>query len=145
MELQWLVKEFLFDCQSRNLSPKTVSGYQKQLGYFLDYLSRRHSITQLEELKPTHLKQYIVMLQKKGNKASYINDLIKPVKRICAYAFQEGYAEEIITRRVKNVKEPKVLTRWTTPDPSLKAQLYHTNPRPPVCVTGGRVLSSLFG
>ncbi len=109
MEMEWLVKEFLLDCQARNLSPRTISGYKKQLGYFLHYLSKEHGVVTLEGMKPTHLRQYIVTLQRKGNKASYINDLIKPVKRICAYAMQEGYTEDNPTKRVKNVKEPKVL------------------------------------
>lgn len=70
MELKRLVKEFIFDCQARNLSPRTITGYQKQLGYFLDYLITEHQVTMLEELRPTHLKQYIVMLQEKGKKDS---------------------------------------------------------------------------
>ena len=128
MEMEWLVKEFLLDCQARNLSPRTISGYKMQLGYFLHYLSREHGVLTLEGMKPTHLRQYIVTLQRKGNKASYINDLIKPVKRICAYALQEGYTEDNPTKRVKNVKEPKVLIHTFAPSEIMgMIQFFHGN------------------
>ena len=115
MDLEWIVKEFLFDCQARNLSPKTVANYRKQFSYFLLFLSRDQKITTLEELQPRHLKAYMITLQQKGNKASYINDLIKPVKRLCSYAVEEGYAEDNIAKRVKNVKEPRVLIHTFSP------------------------------
>ena len=51
------------------------------------------------------------MLQEKKNKPSYINDLLKAVKCLCAYAYNEGYAPELITKKVENVKEPKVLIK----------------------------------
>ena len=116
MELDLLVKEYLFDCEARNLSPRTIGGYRKQLGYFLRYLRDFQNITLLEDLRPPHIKQYIVAFQKKGNKPAYINDLLKPIKCLCSYAFQEGYTEDIITKRVKNVKEPKVLIHTFTED-----------------------------
>ena len=115
MELEMLVKEFVFDCRARNLAPRTIRGYEKQLGYFLKYLLREHSVSKLEDLRSSHLKMYIVALQEKGNKPSYINDLIKPVKRLCAYAFDEKYISELITKRVRNVKEPKVLIHTFSP------------------------------
>ncbi len=109
MRLQVLAKEYILDCQVRGLAAKSISNYTKQIGYFLRYLERQYGIYTLEELRPIHIKQYILSLQKKKNKPSYINDLIKPIKCLCSYAFQEGYTDEIITMRIKNVKEPKVL------------------------------------
>ncbi len=88
MELEWLVKEFLFDCQARNLSHRTVENYKKQLRYFLDYLSSNHNITTLEDMKPKHLKEYIVTLQRKGNKASYINDLFNCLNKHSVYGYK---------------------------------------------------------
>lgn len=125
MSLEMLVKEFLIDCQARNLSPKSISNYQKQLGYFLRYLAEQHNVTTLEELKHTHLKLYILALQEKGNKSQYINDLIKPVKRLCSYALEEGYAEENVTKRVKNVKIEKTLIHTFSNDEIIKMIHYY--------------------
>ena len=109
MELKLLAKEFIFDCEARNLSQGTIKGYEKQLSYFLCFLSEHLGVHRLDELTAAHIKQYVVACQRKGLKPSYVNDLLKPVKRLCTYAFEEGYTEEVITKRVKNVKEPKVL------------------------------------
>ena len=66
MELEVLAKEYFLDCQVRNLSPRTIDLYQKGLGYFFEYL-KPQGITTLEDLKPLHIKQYILALQKKGS------------------------------------------------------------------------------
>ena len=109
LSMKTLVQEFLFDCQVRNLSPRTIHNYEKQLHYFTNYLKQAQGVEVLEDLRPIHIKQFIVMLQGKKNKPSYVNDLLKAVKCLCAYAFDEGYTPELLTKKVKNVKEPKVL------------------------------------
>ena len=108
MFMKGLVQEFIFDCQVRNLAPRTIHNYEKQLGYFLAYLDTL-GVEKLEQLKPIHIKRYVVMNQERGCKPAYVNDLLKAVKCLCSYAYQEGYTEEIITKRVKNVKQPKEL------------------------------------
>ena len=107
--MEELAKEFILDCRVRNLAPRTIRNYEKQLSYFVRFLNEGQGVKALEELKPIHIKQFIVMLQEKKNKPSYVNDLLKAVKCMCSYAYQEGYTPELITKRVKNVKEPKVL------------------------------------
>lgn len=109
MHIENLVKEFLYDCQIRELSPLTVHNYSKQLSYFVKFLKDSFNITELEELKPIHIKQYIGSIHDRGCKPAYINDLLKAVKVMCGYAYNEGYTKELITQRVKNVKQPKVL------------------------------------
>lgn len=116
MELKMLIQEYLFDCRARELSPRTIHGYEKLLRYFLEYANNVINIHMLQELKPIHIKQYIVSLQKRGCKPSYINDVIKPVKTLCSYAYQEGYTDELITKRVRNVKQPKVLIHTFSTD-----------------------------
>ncbi len=109
MKLEMLAKEFIFDCEARNLSPRTIKGYEKHISYFLNFLSVYLGVQQLEELTPAHIKQYVVICQRKGLKPNYVNDLLKTVKCLCSYAYEEGYTEEVITKRVSNVKQPKVL------------------------------------
>ena len=95
-----LSKEFILDCKVRNLAPRTIRNYEKQLSYFLRYLKEKQGVKDLEELKPVHIKQFIVMLQEKKNKPSYVNNLLKAIKVLCRYAFEEGYSSELITKRV---------------------------------------------
>lgn len=109
MYLTELIREFLFDCKVRELSDQTIYNYEKQLQRFRHFVRENFQVTQYEELKPIHVKQWISSLQDRGCKPAYINDMLKAVKCLCAYAQREDYAEEVLTKKVKNVKEPKVL------------------------------------
>ena len=86
-----------------------MQNYEKQLNKFRHYVKENFQVIQFEELKAIHVKHYISSLQDRGCKPAYINDLLKAVKCLCAYAQREGYSEEVLTKRVKNVKQPKVL------------------------------------
>ncbi len=125
MRLDMLAKEFIFDCQVRNLSPRTVRNYEKQLSYFVRYMAEAHNLDELEDLKPVHIKKYVVMLQERKCKASYVNDLLKAVKVMCGYAFQEGYTLELITKRVKYTKELRVLIHTFSDDEIVKMIQYY--------------------
>ena len=94
MLMEEVKNEFLLDCKVRNLAPRTIRNYEKQLSYFIRFLDDRQGVKELEGLKPVHIKQFIVMLQEKKNKPSYVNDLLKAVKVLCRYAFDEGYPRE---------------------------------------------------
>ena len=128
LSMKSIVQEFIFDCQARNLAPRTIHNYEKQLGYFVRYLKEAQGVEVLDDLRPIHIKQFVVMLQEKKNKPSYVNDLLKAVKCMCAYAYQEGYTSELLTKRVKNVKEPKVLIHTFSDDEIVRMiQFYDGN------------------
>ena len=70
LSMKGLVQEFVFDCQVRNLAPRTVRNYEKQLNLFTRYLKEAQGVEALEDLKPIHIKQFVAMLQEKKNKPS---------------------------------------------------------------------------
>lgn len=47
-----LAEEYLFDCQARKLSPRTIGGYKKLLNLFQQYLRETEFITTMDELTP---------------------------------------------------------------------------------------------
>lgn len=113
--MDFLVKEFLFDCRVRSLSEQTILNYKKQLGHFVRFLETNCQVTNIEDLKPLHIKLFIRHYQERQCKPSYVNDNLKAVKTLCAYAQREGYVDELITKNIKNVKEPKVLIHTFSP------------------------------
>ena len=126
MFLTELIREFLFDCKVRELSDLTVKNYEKQLQKFRHFVRENYQVIQFEELKPIHVKEYISDLQDRGCKPAYINDLLKAVKCMCSYAQREGYSEEVLTKRVKNVKQPKVLIHtFSTKEISLMIKYFN--------------------
>ncbi len=109
MQLESLVKEFLFECEIREYSEKTIENYRKQFRHFTDYLSGQLQIYNLEELEPQHVKSFVKFYQMRQCKPSYVNDNLKCVKVLCNYAYKEKYIDHLITANIKNVKEPKSL------------------------------------
>jgi len=109
MLLKDLAEEFMFNCQCRKLSEKTVHNYQLQIGYLLNYLSQEHEVVELEKVTPQMIKQFLMTMQKKGRKPQYINDLLKAFKCFFRYLYEENYSSELLTEKIKNVKQPKVI------------------------------------
>ena len=106
--LEELAQEYLFDCQARKLSPRTIEGYKKLLSLFQKHVREAEFITTLDELTPQVIKRYIVHLQRAGKKPQYINDIIKVIKTFSKYAHEEGYTKDVLTEKVRNVHQPKV-------------------------------------
>ena len=72
--MDFLVKEFLFDCRVRSLSEQTILNYKKQLGHFVRFLETNCQVTNIEDLKPLHIKLFIRHYQERQCKPSYVND-----------------------------------------------------------------------
>lgn len=115
MKLTNLLHEFEFHCEARELSQKTITNYRRQCQYLLNFLHDVHSIDELEDVQPKHIKEFIVIMSRKGRKPAYLNDLLKAFKCMFRYAHEEGYTDTLITEKVRNVKEPKVLIHSFSP------------------------------
>ncbi len=73
------IQEFGFDCKIRKLSPKTISNYQKQLKYLQRYLNSEFKITEIEDIKSIHIKQFLALKDDQKCKARYIKEGDNPV------------------------------------------------------------------
>ena len=80
MDFSIAIQEFGFDCKIRKLSPKTIDNYRKQLLSLERYLTAEHDITDVEDVRSYHIKQFLDVMDDKGRKARYINDLLKVFK-----------------------------------------------------------------
>ena len=82
MQLKTLVEEFLFECEIREYSEKTVENYRKQLRHFMEFLQEHHAVTTLEAIEPSHIKAFIKFYQMRQCKPSYVNDMHCPFSGI---------------------------------------------------------------
>lgn len=108
MYLKDAMTEYSFDCRIRKLSPKTIDNYMKQLRYFQTYLEEVYGIIHVEEIKRTHIKHFLSMMDEKKRKPQYINDLLKVFKTFFRYAVKEEHILINPTEGIRNVKQPKV-------------------------------------
>ena len=72
MTLDEAAKEFEFDCKIRHLSPKTIDNYGKQLRYLQRFLEKEFSISLIEDVKPSHIKRFLSMMDDAGRKPQYV-------------------------------------------------------------------------
>ncbi|MGF7534934.1 tyrosine-type recombinase/integrase [Bacillus mexicanus] len=76
-----------------NLSERTISNYNKELGYFFDFLSTI-SIETITDIKSVHINMYIAHLVKKGNKAATRTRKKSVLKKFFEYCIQMELIEK---------------------------------------------------
>ena len=73
-ELEFFLEDFLIYCQSKNLSPKTLSSYEQSLKLFMLYLKNEHEIKGPKYVKAGHIRQYVKYVQERGKYTVVGND-----------------------------------------------------------------------
>ncbi len=143
MLLKQAIKEYEFDCKARKLSVKTIGGYIKMLGYLADYMEAEYGVRQIEEVRPFHIKHYLLLKEEAGRKPKYINDLLKVYKTFFRYLVNEEYLEKAPTAKIRNVRQPKVLIRTFSED-EIRRMLNYCNGRDFVSIRNKALLSIFF-
>ena len=109
MLLQDILKEFVFDCESRKLSKRTIKGYRNNNALFFIFTEKEYGIAELEKITSAHIKWYVQFLAKKGLAETYINGILKSFRAFFKYCIQEEYITDNPCRNVSWQKEPKVI------------------------------------
>ena len=102
MLLEELLQEYLLELQIKNCSSTTIKSYKGNLSRFIDFLELD---LELEQIKTRHIKEYVIHLQSKGLKATYINTVLKHIRGLFNYAVEEDYLEANIANKVRWLKE----------------------------------------
>ena len=143
MKMEDAIVEFGFDCKVRKLSDKTVANYQKQLRYVQKYLKEEFQITEVEEIKSYHIKQFLAMMDDKHRKPRYINDLLKVVKTFLNYCKREGHVKSSAAASVKNMKQPKTKILTFSED-EIRRLLNHFSGRDFLSIRNRTILAMFF-
>ena len=114
MSLTAVRDEFVFHCECRKLSPRTIQNYAKQIGYLLRFLENEKQVIEIEDVQTKQIKEFLLSMSKAGRTANYVNDLLKAYKVFFRYAQEEDYTKELLTKKIHNVKKPKVIIRTFT-------------------------------
>ena len=64
MKLVEVIDQFSIDCEVRGLSDETVSWYRRRLGLFARKLDQEFNVTELEDVKIMHLRQFVHLMMK---------------------------------------------------------------------------------
>ncbi len=117
MELKELIQEFIYDCEVRNLTKRTIKGYTNHLEYFNKYL-KVLKVYKINELKHIHIKKFIKNQQDKGCKTSYINTTLKILTAFYKWLIREEYVSkhENPMDKIKLLKGNQTLIETFTDD-----------------------------
>ncbi|MCI0130046.1 tyrosine-type recombinase/integrase [Vagococcus sp. CY53-2] len=108
MEIKDVLEEFLLDCKVRNLSKKTISSYDYQIGIFINYMETEFNEKSIRKIKKVHVKKYLLDLQE-TKKATYINQLLKTLKLLFNYGVVEGYLDKNIISNISYLRTETTL------------------------------------
>jgi integrase/recombinase XerD len=108
------LEEFKVECDLRRLSPRTIKGYYNNTALFLNYLEKHEKLTQLEAIRPPHIKKYVQYLIGKDLSPSYVNGILKCLRAFFKFAHTEEYIITNPATRVNWQREGKVLIETFT-------------------------------
>ena len=108
------LEEFKVECALRRLSSRTTKGYYNNTALFLNYLGKHESVSDLESIRPQHIKKYLQYLLSRQLSPTYINSILKCLRAFFKYAEGEGYLVSNPTRKVNWQREGKVLIETFT-------------------------------
>ena len=66
MDFEWQIDEFMVDCRSRQLRPKTMSSYEQALRLFARWCREKMNITEVTDVTEGVVRRYINDLQERG-------------------------------------------------------------------------------
>ena len=112
MLLEDVLKEFLYDCQLRKLSERTIKGLRNNNKRLFWYLAKEFAVFELKDVKRVHVQAYITYLSESGHKETYVNGLIKSFRAFFLYCENEEYIAETPMKKVRFQKEelPVIVT-----------------------------------
>lgn len=126
MCLKELRDEFLYDCECRHLAKGSLRNYRASTRFLLEFLERKQ-ITELEDVRPRHLRDLMKEKQDAGNTPRYINDLLKVWRTWFNYLVEEGYMEERDNpaKKVKPLRQPRtIIDTFTAAEMKRMIQFY---------------------
>ena len=130
MCLKELRDEFLYDCECRHLAKGSLRNYRASTRFLLEFLERKQ-ITELENVRPRHLRDLMKEKQDAGNTPRYINDLLKVWRTWFNYLVEEGYLEERDNpaKKVKPLRQPRtIIDTFTAAEMKRMIQFYDGKP-----------------
>lgn len=143
MELSESVKEWLYECEIRQYTWKTIKGYRNGLELLTNYLKREQGVTQLEEVQTRHLKAFFMYQIKRGRKETYLNGLLKTYRAFFKYELQEENIQTNPVLKVSWMREPKTIIKTFTNE-EVKQMMDAYNGKDYISVRNKAIMAMLF-
>jgi integrase/recombinase XerD len=101
--LKFAYQDFLEDRQFKNTTKTNIKNYEMLLGKFVDYCIE-NQVVNAEDITYSHVRQYLLKCQEKGDKAGTINTKLLRIRAFLNYLVE---CEVIKTNPAKKIKPQK--------------------------------------
>jgi integrase/recombinase XerD len=101
--LKFAYQDFLDDRRFKNTTKTNIKNYEMLLGKFVDYCIE-NQVVNVEDITYSHVRQYLLNCQKKGDKAGTINTKLLRIRAFLNYMVE---CEVIKNNPAKKVKRQK--------------------------------------
>lgn len=93
-----------------HLAKGSIRNYRAETKFLIEFLELKQ-ITEVEEVKAHHIRDFMKQKQDSGNMACYVNDILKACKTWFNYLVEEDYIEERRNpaAKVKYLKQPQTI------------------------------------
>jgi len=103
MLLKFAYQDFLDDRRFKNTTKTNIKNYEMLLGKFVDYCIE-NQVVNVEDITYSHVRQYLLNCQEKGDKASTVNTKLLRIRAFLNYMVE---SEVIKTNPAKKVIKQK--------------------------------------
>lgn len=104
MLLKFAYEDFIADRRFKNTTEKNIKNYHQLLKPFIEYCVAK-GLNNVEDVRHSHIRDYLLECQQKGNKPSTINSKIQRMRAFYNYLLEEKVVKENIALKVKQQKE----------------------------------------
>jgi site-specific recombinase XerD len=112
--LTW-IEAFLFDRKAQNLAKGTLDFYRRHLNLFIKFCDSQ-VVTQIDQLDPRLLRQYMIWLEEKGHNPGGISAAYRSL-RAFLFWWEDEVEPEDWKNPIRKVKAPKVALESLEPVP----------------------------
>jgi integrase/recombinase XerD len=104
MLLKFAYEDFIADRRFKNTTEKNIKNYHQLLKPFIEYCIVK-GLNNVDDVRYSHIRGYLLECQQKGNKPSTINSKIQRMRAFYNYLLEEKVVKENIALKVKQQKE----------------------------------------
>lgn len=96
--------DFLYYCESRKLSPKTIKSYRNINLAFLKYCDKVLGIEEIEAIQKTDIQKYLRLKVDGGSKIKYVNTILRTIRALFVFLLEEEYLRRNPCDKVRFLK-----------------------------------------
>ncbi|HWL25795.1 MAG TPA: tyrosine-type recombinase/integrase [Ureibacillus sp.] len=104
MLLKFAYDDFIADRRFKNTTERNIQNYRQLLLPFIKYCQEKGLIN-VEDVSHSHIRDYLLDCQEKGNKPSTINSKIQRIRAFYNFMLEEKMVRDNIALKVKQQKE----------------------------------------